>query len=97
MSGDSIVILNLGNNQSEKYFLSNYKAPSLGNHKKNEQDKPYAYESKEELRKLTIGKKVNATIDYVRKIVTKETEQELTMKFVTLVINNNCVQTLLAK
>ena len=71
--------------------MSNYKAPSTGNPKKNEQDKPYAFESKEELRKLTIGKKVNVTIDYIRKVVSKETEQELTMKFVTVVVNNSCI------
>jgi len=69
VSGDSLVILNLGNNQAEKYFLSNYKAPSFGNYKKNETDKPYAFESKEEFRKLVIGKKVNVTLDYVRKVV----------------------------
>jgi endonuclease YncB( thermonuclease family) len=56
----------------QRYFLSNFRAPALGNHKKQEVDKPYAFEAKEALRKLAIGKKVNVHVDYVRKPQVKE-------------------------
>lgn len=41
----------------------------MGNIKKEEQDKPYAFEAKELLRKFTIGKKVQVTLDYTRSIL----------------------------
>ena len=40
----------------------------MGNHKKEQPDMPYAFEAKEALRKLLIGKRVNIHIDYSRKI-----------------------------
>jgi endonuclease YncB( thermonuclease family) len=51
--------------------LANIRAPALGNPKKGEVDKPWAFESKEYARKLLIGRKVRVEIEFSREIPSK--------------------------
>ena len=53
-----------------RIFLSSVKAPQLGNIRegKESQGEPYAWDSKESLRKLAIGKKVKVEMEYDRSV-----------------------------
>jgi len=73
LSGDTIVVVHLEKNQQgppleREITISNISAPKLGRRKtqKNEatQDEPFAWQSREFLRQLTIGKQVTYTIEY---------------------------------
>lgn len=73
LSGDTIVVVHLEKNQQgppleREITISNINAPKLGRRKtqKNEatQDEPFAWQSREFLRQLTIGKQVTYTIEY---------------------------------
>ena len=65
-----------------RIFLSSVKAPQLGNSRegKESQGEPYAWDSKESLRKIAIGKKVKVEMEYDRTFDTRE-GQERTMSF----------------
>jgi staphylococcal nuclease domain-containing protein 1 len=73
LSGDTIIVVHLEKNQQgppleREITISNITAPKLGRRKtqKNEatQDEPFAWQSREFLRQLTIGKQVTYTIEY---------------------------------
>ena len=55
-SGDSVSVLPLSGGDTIRLFFANIRAPAIGNSKKGEVDKPWAFEAKEFLRKLLIGK-----------------------------------------
>lgn len=65
-----------------RIFLSSVKAPQLGNIRegKESQGEPYAWDSKESLRKLAIGKKVKVEMEYDRSVPMRD-GQERTMSF----------------
>jgi hypothetical protein len=44
--------------------LSHIKAPKLGRPNKNEEDKPWVWQSREYLRKILVGKKIRCEFDY---------------------------------
>ena len=82
-SGDSLFVSKQGCDQPIKLVLSHLKAPLMGG--KNEEPRPFAWEGKELLRKLCIGKKVHVKIDGIRKIDREGLAPlELTMATVTL-------------
>jgi len=70
LSGDTIVVINLAKNQQgppqERIIsLSNISAPSMGRKRgdKEERDKPFAWDSREFLRKKLIGKPVTYVVE----------------------------------
>ncbi|EGG14559.1 nuclease domain-containing protein [Cavenderia fasciculata] len=72
-SGDSLTIQEVDTTRGElltkqEYLLSSISAPRLGKPARNEQpatqDEPFAWESREHLRKRCIGKRVSFVIDY---------------------------------
>lgn len=86
-SGDSLTVERESDQKTVRVFLSSVKAPTLNNRpreeskgaQQNESD-PYAWESKESLRKLAVGKKVRVEMEYDRVVATR-TGGELSMNF----------------
>lgn len=70
-SGDSLSVMNLVNNEIKRIFLANIRAPSLGNAKKGEPEKPGALEAKDFLRKLLVGKQVKVEMEFVKTLQQK--------------------------
>jgi staphylococcal nuclease domain-containing protein 1 len=75
-SGDTLFILPKNtlyssDNDLVRVSLASVRAPRLGNERAGRSDEPYAYEAKERLRVLTIGKEVNVTVHYEREIPLK--------------------------
>ena len=66
-SGDSLTVLN--NKKDEiRIFLSNLKAPALARFGTDEQNKPWAFQSREFVRKKLVGKNVKCDLDYIHTI-----------------------------
>jgi staphylococcal nuclease domain-containing protein 1 len=62
-SGDSISVKN-PSGEVLRIFLSHMKAPKFGKPNTEEQDQPWAFQAKEFLRKITVGKKLRCEHDY---------------------------------
>mmetsp|Transcript_20857 Transcript_20857/g.14978 ORF Transcript_20857/g.14978 Transcript_20857/m.14978 type:complete len:156 (+) Transcript_20857:979-1446(+) len=82
-SGDSVTVERDNDFETVRVFLATVKAPVL-NKKENEEADPYAWESKETLRKMAIGKKVRVEMEYA-----KTTQAGLTMNFATIFMQKN--------
>ena len=91
-SGDSLTVLNEKENEI-RIFLSNLKAPAMAKFGSEDQNKPWAFQSKEYIRKKLIGKKVKCYLDYIHTVNTDNTkmkgaprkmDDKLTMKFYTV-------------
>ena len=67
-SGDSLSIKEKDTNTVRRVFLSHMKAPVFAKPNTNEEDKPWAFESKNHLIKVAIGKKVRAEFDFSREM-----------------------------
>ena len=67
-SGDSLTVLNK-KKEEIRIFLSNLKAPALAKFGTEEQNKPWAFQSKDFVRKKLVGKKIKCDLDYVHTIV----------------------------
>lgn len=72
-SGDTIFVLPEGTSyvseaSLRKLSLSSIRAPRIGNERAGRVDDPYAYEAKDRLRVMAVGKKAKVTIDYERAI-----------------------------
>ena len=91
-AGDALTVERESDHNQVRVFLSSVKAPTLNNRpanagnqggaaaqQQNESD-PYAWESKESLRKLAIGKKVRVEMEYDRVVPTR-TGGQMTMNF----------------
>lgn len=63
-SGDSLSVKNVSNNEVSRIFLSHMKAPKFGKPNTEEQDQPWAFQAKEFMRKILVGKKIRAEHDY---------------------------------
>src|SRR5690606_2502541 len=86
-SGDSLTVENPAKNEVVRLFLANIRAPATGNPRSGEPDKPYAFESKDFVRKHAIGKKVKVQIEFSRKIKVKgegDKEEDKTLTFATI-------------
>lgn len=87
-SGDSLTVERDSDLTQHRVYLSTIKAPALGRQSKDQSvsnGEPYSWESKESLRKLTIGKKVKVQMEYSRTIQTKE-GSDLVMNFGTVIL-----------
>lgn len=62
-SGDSISV-KTADNHVRRIFMSHMKAPAFAKPNTNEEDKPWAWQSKEYLRKQLVGRKVLAEFDF---------------------------------
>jgi staphylococcal nuclease domain-containing protein 1 len=63
-SGDSLTVKNLTTGEVSRIFLSHMKAPKFAKPNTEEQDQPWAFQAKEFLRKILVGKKIRAEHDY---------------------------------
>ena len=94
-SGDSLTVERESDHNQVRVFLSSVKAPALNNRPPTASNQnqsaaasqggqndsePYAWESKESLRKLAIGKKVRVEMEYDRVVPTR-TGSQMTMNF----------------
>eukprot|EP01022_Parablepharisma_sp_SALTPOND_P019994 TRINITY_DN35190_c0_g1_i1.p2 TRINITY_DN35190_c0_g1~~TRINITY_DN35190_c0_g1_i1.p2 ORF type:complete len:919 (-),score=143.15 TRINITY_DN35190_c0_g1_i1:10592-13348(-) len=73
-SGDSLTVAKIGSDDEKRVFLAGIKAPKLPPPTAPEKSQPYAWEAKEHLRKLLIGKQVEVEVEYT-KIPKAEGEQ----------------------
>ena len=95
-SGDSLTVLNKKDNEI-RIFLSNLKAPSLAKFGTDEQNKPWAFQSREFIRKKLVGQKCKCILDYIHTVnidnsKLKESQGDKTtkrtMKFYTVYYQN---------
>ena len=92
-SGDSLTVENLKNGEQTRVFLANVRAPALGNPKKGELPKPWAWESREFIRHQAVGKKVRVEVEFTRKIAMKGEDEtpgeEKEFTFVSIILPND--------
>jgi endonuclease YncB( thermonuclease family) len=86
-SGDSLTVERDSDKQLIRLFFTTVKAPAMVK-KDSDESEPYAWESKEMLRKTTIGKKVKVVMEQSRK-VTGKTGEERNMDFGTVFLQKN--------
>jgi staphylococcal nuclease domain-containing protein 1 len=65
-SGDSMSVRNKKTGEIHRIFLSHLKAPKLAKHNSNEKDEPWAWQAREFIRKVLVGKTINCEFDYCR-------------------------------
>ena len=88
-SGDSLTVLNKKKDEV-RIFLSNLKAPALARFGTEEQNKPWAFQSREFIRKKLVGKILNCELDYIHTINNdnikkgENKESKRVMKFYTV-------------
>ena len=91
-SGDSLTVLNK-KKEEVRIFLSNLKAPALAKFGSDEQNKPWAFQSKEFIRKKLVGKTLICELDYIhtinlenlsKKDLEKNKDSKRVMKFYTV-------------
>lgn len=72
-SGDSITVLPCKPGSApQRLFFSSIRAPAMGNARREELHKPWAFEAREFLRRVAVGKKVRVEIEFTRKVIKKE-------------------------
>lgn len=81
-SGDSVSI-KASNGVVKRVFFSHTKAPTFARPTVEEDDKPWAWQSKEFLRKLAVGKKARAEFDF-----SKEMKEGRQMNFYSVIITD---------
>ena len=90
-SGDSLTVLNK-KNEEVRIFLSNLKAPAMARFGSDEQNKPWAFQSKEFIRKKLVGKILMCDLDYIHTInvenIPKKEDTRRVMKFYTVYYQN---------
>ena len=69
-SGDSLTVLPLGSEEPKRIFLASIKAPAMAKKEGDDHD-PWAWESKEFVRKQIIGRKVKVEMEFKREIESK--------------------------
>jgi len=79
-SGDSLTIANTTNLDSQRVYFSNVKAPSPGNPTIEGSTQPWAWEGKDFLRNLLIGKTVRCELEFKREIPIKDEAGLVTSK-----------------
>ena len=91
-SGDSLTVLNK-KKEEVRIFLSNLKAPAMARFGTDEQNKPWAFQSKEFIRKKLVGKILMCDLDYIHTINVenspKKEETKRVMKFYTVYYQND--------
>jgi staphylococcal nuclease domain-containing protein 1 len=71
-SGDSLTIANTTNEDAQRVYLSNVKAPNPGNAHVEGSTQPWAWEGKEFLRNMLIGKTIRCELEFKREIPIKD-------------------------
>ena len=93
-SGDCLTVQNVATNESKRLCLANLRAPAVGNPRKAEPEKPWAFESREFARLQLVGKKVRVELEYSKTIIAKDRDPEevkkpgLTLEFGTVFLND---------
>lgn len=85
-SGDSVTVERDSDFSLVRVYLTTVKAPVI-NKKPGEEPDPWSWDSKEFLRKTTIGKKVKVIMEYSRTV--KVAEADKNMDFATLLLDKN--------
>lgn len=102
-SGDQLTVAVSGNisgsSRERRLALSSVRAPRVGNPRRNVDDEPWAVESKEALRKLTIGKPVQVKVDYQRDIPQTSGEAPVKRAFATITLTggDKCLQEIMVE
>jgi len=87
-SGDSLTFELDGDFQNIRVYLATVKAPAILK-KPGEDPDPWAWDSKEALRKATIGKKVRVVMEFSRTVKMGESGAEKNMDFATILLDKN--------
>jgi hypothetical protein len=87
-SGDSLTVERDGDFQNIRVYLATVKAPAILK-KPGEDPDPWAWDSKEALRKATIGKKVRVVMEFCRTVKMGESGAEKNMDFATILLDKN--------
>ncbi len=87
-SGDSLTVERDGDFQNIRVYLATVKAPAIQK-KPGEDPDPWAWDSKEALRKATIGKKVRVVMEFSRTVKMGESGAEKNMDFATILLDKN--------
>lgn len=93
-SGDSVTVENLKNGELTRVYLANVRAPAIGNPKKGESPKPWAWEAKEFVRSQAVGKKVRIEVEFSKKIPVRQDEEGVAAEekdfiFVSIILPND--------
>lgn len=87
--GDSLTIEKESDFSLQRVFLSSVKAPISKGRGDNIVNEPYAWESKENLRKLSIGKQVRVEMEFTKAIQSKQGGPDFVMNFGTVFLAKN--------
>ena len=71
-SGDCFNIKSSTSGETYRIFMSHIKAPTFGKLNTDEPDQPWAWQAKEHLRKILVGKKIRVEFDYTKDIKDKK-------------------------
>ena len=99
-SGDSLTVIPEGSSEGRRLFLASIKAPAMAR-RDSDDNEPWAWESKEFVRKQAIGKKVKVEMEFQREIEIKHGDQKgnkKIMEFATIFVGKtNLAQAILEK
>lgn len=86
-SGDSITVVKVGDGEEKRLFLAGVRAPKLPMQREGDKGEPFAWEAKEFLRKLLIGKEVEVQVEYKKtpKQDEKSKQPKRTMTFANII------------
>ena len=73
-SGDALTVVKIGSEEEKRVFLAGIRAPKLPTPNAPDKGQPYAWEAKEYLRKLVVGKQIEVDVEYTK---TPKAEAEL--------------------
>jgi len=101
-SADSVTVLNTSNGEKQRIYLSNIKAPNVGNPQIEGSSQPWSFAGKEFLRNHIVGKTVKCEMEYIRKIPVKDDmgnlEKELVHQCASLFLGEeNVAQTVVSQ
>ncbi len=95
-SGDSLTVAKVGTEEERRVFMAGIRAPNMPTPANPERGQPYAWEAKEHLRKMLVGKQVEVELEYTKTPVKGESEpadvKKKAMTFVNILLSDGrCV------
>ena len=81
-SGDSLQVISQSTGKEMRIFLAGIRAPSITSNP----PQPYSWESKELVRRITIGKKVRVELEFSKNIPQKDSEETKQYDFATVFV-----------
>lgn len=88
-SGDSLTIVS-SEGKATRVFLSNVRAPNMGNPGKDISGQPYGFEAKEHLRRF-VGQPCSVSLDFIKKIQKKDEKEkvieEMALQCATVIVD----------